>query len=208
MRGSVQKRGSKYSVVVELGKDDEGNRKQKRISGFKTKKEAEVELARVVTELERGLFADCPAKLTVSDYLDRWFETHKTSISYTTAERYAGVIENHLKPRLGKIILSKLTPLQIQEFIAIELKEGRKDNKKTAGKGLSAATVRYEYIVLHKALGQAVDWGLLSLNPADRAKPPRAEKKEAAFLNEDQVKLLLTELDKDSYLYIPTFLAI
>ncbi|MBE3575506.1 MAG: site-specific integrase [Firmicutes bacterium] len=104
-------------------------------------------------------------------------------------------------------LLAKLTPLQVQEFIAHELKEGRVDNKKTPGPSLSAASVHYEFQVLHKALKQAVERQLIPRNPADFVKAPRGEKAELVVLTEEEVARLLDAV-KESYLYMPTFLAI
>jgi len=56
MRGSVIKRGKKYSIVFDVGRDPvTGKRKQKRISGFATRKEAEAALANYVAEVQKTL---------------------------------------------------------------------------------------------------------------------------------------------------------
>lgn len=41
MRGSIVKKGEKFYIVVDLGKDLSGKRKQKWVSGFKSQKELE-----------------------------------------------------------------------------------------------------------------------------------------------------------------------
>jgi integrase len=45
-------------------------------------------------------------------------------------------------------------------------------HRKAAG-GLSAKTVRYIHTILHKVLADAVDAGIVGINVAERAKPPR-----------------------------------
>jgi len=51
MRGTVEKRGSGYSIRYEIGRDPvTGRRLQRRESRFATKKEAEAALAKRVTE--------------------------------------------------------------------------------------------------------------------------------------------------------------
>ncbi|OPX88084.1 MAG: Tyrosine recombinase XerS [Pelotomaculum sp. PtaB.Bin104] len=67
--------------------------------------------------------------------------------------------------------------------------------------------MRYEFNVLHKALDQAVDWGLLSYNPADRVKPPKPEKVEAEIITKKEIETLLQGLE-GTYFYMPVFLAI
>lgn len=41
MRGHITKKGAKYYIVINLGKDHSGKRKQKWFSGFNRKKDAE-----------------------------------------------------------------------------------------------------------------------------------------------------------------------
>ncbi|MHB8688967.1 MAG: tyrosine-type recombinase/integrase [Candidatus Dormibacteraceae bacterium] len=47
-------------------------------------------------------------------------------------------------------------------------------------------------MVLRRALKQAVLWRILSSNPSDAVRPPRAERKEIRALSEAEVRLLLT----------------
>lgn len=46
--------------------------------------------------------------------------------------------------------------------------------------GLSAKTVRYIHTILHKALADAVDSGLIAVNVAERSKPPRPRSRPSA----------------------------
>jgi len=87
------------------------------------------------------------------------------------------------------------------------LASGRKDGKKTAGPGLSTASVSYAYRVLHKALKQAVEWQLLPRNPADHVKAPREKAKPVAPLTAEQVTRLLDAL-RGTYVYLPALLAV
>jgi len=49
VRGHVRKRGRTYSIVLDIGTDPAtGKRRQQWRSGFRTKKEAEAELARLI----------------------------------------------------------------------------------------------------------------------------------------------------------------
>jgi hypothetical protein len=44
-----------------------------------------------------------------------------------------------------------------------------------SGEGLSARTVRYIHTIISAAMREAVEAGLLTANPASRAKPPTAK---------------------------------
>lgn len=207
MRGSVVRRGRGYSIVVDIGRDPStGKRKQKWQGGFHSKKEAEAELARVVNSVEQGTYVNA-ARTLLSDYLRRWLEAAKVSLAPATYRRYWVATEMHIIPCLGNIPIAKLQPLEIQRFLTDELNSGRRDNKTSVGRGLSPATVRYNYRVLHHALAQAVEWQLLMRNPADFVKTPKPQKKEISVLDEAEVDRLLQSL-KGTWLYTPAFLAV
>jgi len=210
-RGHIKKykgkRKESWQVVVSLGWDPEtGRYRQKRVTVNGTKKDAERVLRELLQQVEDGTFVD-PGKITIAEYLHKWLETHKQNLAPSTYRRYRVAVEQHIIPCLGSIPLGKLQPLQIQDFLAKELEEGRKDNKKSTGRGLTPATVRYTYTVLHKALKDAVKWQMLYRNPADYVTAPKAKREEPVVLDEQHVKKLLNEL-KGTYLYMPTYLAI
>ena len=57
--------------------------------------------------------------------------------------------------------------------------------------GLSAATIHDAHQVLHKALTVAVEWSLLSRNPAAIAKPPRVQAREIEIVTIEQAQNIL-----------------
>ena len=206
MRGTILKRGTTYSIVFDLPHDSSEERRRKWVGGFKTKKAAEKALALQISEIDKGLFVEITT-YTVSEYLTHWFSNHKNDLSPSTRRRYAGIIEDKIIPALGNIKLKNLKPLHIQDFINSEQVNGRKDNKKTIPASLSAATVAYEFRVLHNALQQAVDLEIINRNPADSVKRPRIVNNEVKILLEADVKRLL-EATRELYVYVPIFLAI
>src|SRR5262249_10431221 len=60
--------------------------------------------------------------------------------------------------------------------------------------GLAPRTTRMVHTALHRALGQAKNWGILRDNPADIAKPPKAPSNETPMLQPDQAAILLERL--------------
>lgn len=77
MKGHIRKRGTKWCIVVDIGTDPEtGKRRQKWFSGYKTKKEAEKDVAKKITELHEGTFIQ-PSKVTVTTFLTEWIEAKK-----------------------------------------------------------------------------------------------------------------------------------
>ena len=72
MKGHLRKRGSgSWAIVLDLGRDQAGKRRQKWHSVKGSKKDAQAELARLLNELNTGGYVE-PSKMRVSEYLERW----------------------------------------------------------------------------------------------------------------------------------------
>jgi integrase len=202
VNGSIKQRSAgSWTLRFDLGRGPDGRRKQKVVTLRGTKKHAEMELRRLMHELETGKYAD-PGRLTVAQYLERWLEHMKTQVSAKTWERYAEIVRCHLSPALGHQQLSKLQPLAIQEYYAHASKSGRRDGSG----GLSPQTVVHHHRLLHAALKQAVRWQLLARNPAEAADPPSVPDRDIEVLDEGGV-LRLLELALGNRLYIPCVFA-
>jgi integrase len=203
MRGSVQKRGKgSWRLVFDLERGHTGRRRQRVVTFRGTKKDAELELARVIAESQNGGFTE-PSILTLGDYLKRWIESRAAEVSPKTYERYSEICTNHLIPALGGIRLSKLKPLDIQSCYAEAQKTGRLDRPG----GLSARTVLHHHRVLRQALKQAVQWRLIAIDPTDAVKAPKPERKDAEVLDENQTAAVL-QAAEDKPLFIPILLAV
>src|SRR5688572_33069297 len=90
MRGSVVKRKSSWTFVVDYGVDVEtGKRRQIRRSGFRTRKEAEAALRKTIDTLTEGTYVERSTE-TVAEYLTRWLETLRLSqrVRATTVKSY------------------------------------------------------------------------------------------------------------------------
>lgn len=204
MRGHVRKRGKgSWAIVLDLGRDANGKRKQKWITVRGSEKDAERELARLLHEMNTGQFVE-PSKMTVAEYLRHWLEAYaKVNVRAKTFERYAEIVEKALIPALGCHRLAKLQPLHIQTFYSKALLEGRRDGRG----GLSPQTVLHYHRVLREALQQAVRWQLLVRNPTDAVEPPRVQRQEVQVLDEKQTAYLLRACE-GSWLYMPVLLAV
>lgn len=160
MRGHIRKRGSTWAVVVDVGRDASGKRRQKWHSGFRTKREASEALTEILGQLSRGQYV-APSKLTVGGFLaDEWLPAIRASVRPLTFDSYAGNVRNHVIPRLGSVPIQQLTPPMINSMYA-EL-----------GQTLAPQTVRYIHAILRRAFADAVKWNRLARSPVDAADPP------------------------------------
>ena len=165
-RGHVRKRGNRWAVVVERGPDPiTGKRRQKWVSGFATKKEAEQEKTRLLREIDTSTDLD-PTRMTTGEYLAHWLETvaHRR-VRPTTFERYERAARVHITPHIGNVPLVKLSPPHLAGLYTA-----------LGDAGLAANTLRNAHMVLHAALKSAVQWNMLPRNVADVEKPPRGER--------------------------------
>lgn len=195
MRGHIRKRGSTYSIIVDVGNDENGKRKQKWYSGYKTKKEAEKALADIIAKIEKGEYFE-PEKMSLAAYLDYWLETYaKTNVAASTYKRYAEFAA-HINVGLGNIMLSKLKPAHIQNFYSMLLEQG-----------LSKSTVLKVHRMLHLALKHAVNWQIVISNPTDAVTPPRPDKAEMHVWDMNTVNQFLKDIS-DERIYMPVLLAL
>ena len=167
MRGSVIKRGTKWSAVVTIGE------KRKWLSGYSTRREAVAARTEALASLAKEAFV-VPSKLTVAEYLESWARAlGSEGLSLNTESEYRSVVATHMIPRLGQIPLQKLSPAHVKGFYADLLASGRADGSG----GLAPRTVNLVGTVLGKALSEAATQQLIVRNPAQGVKKPRSSKK-------------------------------
>jgi integrase len=132
---------------------------------------------------------------TVRDYLTVWYDGMKAQIRPSTYRRYGDFVK-HIMPVLGRYSLAKLTPQQLQVFY----------NKKLA-EGLSPTTVHAIHAMLHKALEDALQMGLVNRNVSEMLKPPRRGNREMMTLSILEMQRFL-EVVRDDRFYALYVLAL
>jgi integrase len=203
MKGHIRERSpGHWAIVIDVRDSVTGARKRRWHSFAGTKREAQVECARLLTELQTGTAVD-PSRATVAAFLERWIEHMQSQVSPRSHERYAEIARKNLAPVLGGLALTKLRPEHISQAYAKALASGRRDGKG----GLSPASVHYQHRVLKKALGQAVKWRLISGNPLDAVDPPRVERKRMQTYDMAQTAEVLA-LVGHTRVYVPVLLAL
>ena len=178
MQGHIRKRTHKtkgghttvnWYVVIELGRDADGKRRQKWYGSYRTRKEAEAARIEILHEINTGTFVE-PTKTTLEEWVHRtWLPLIADRVKPSTLDSYRRNLDLHVLSTLGRRQLRRLTPAMLNQLYADLLTSG---NRKTGG-GLSAKTVSYVHTIIHKVLADAVDLGLANINVADRAKAPR-----------------------------------
>ncbi|MDD5094758.1 MAG: site-specific integrase [Dehalococcoidia bacterium] len=188
-RGHLVKRGKEsWSIVLNLGTDQNGQRKQQWVSIKGSKKDAEKKLSEMLHQLDMGTFVR-PGKLTLAEFLDHWLRDYaKPNLTAKSYERYESICRVHLVPSLGKTPLTQLRPDAIQKLYASKLADG-----------LAPRSVKYIHTVLHCALESALKWGLLARNPAHSTTPPRATRPDMQTWGGDEIGQFLEAAKKTQY---------
>jgi integrase len=170
--------GTTWYATVELSRDPKtGKRRQKHVSAA-TRKACEAEIARL---LERDRSGDqvTPSRITVGELFDQWLAAVKPTVreaSYITYRTWT----TRIRPFIGELPLSRLSPLHVQSMMSALLEEG-----------LSPTTVKQIYAILNMALKQAVRWGLIHRNVCQAVDPPRISKMEMVTWNRSEVMQVL-----------------
>jgi integrase len=196
MKGHIRERSpGHWAIVIDVRDSQTGRRKRRWHSFEGTKRQAQVECARLISEMQGGGVVD-PSRITVAEFLDRfqqdWVAIH---VSTNSAGRYAGAL-GHVRRHLGSAQLQKVRPSDIAGLYAALFRAG-----------LAPRTIRFIHRVLHRALGQAKTWGVVRDNVAEVAKPPPAPDREVAMLQPDQARELLERL-RSRPLYLLASLAL
>lgn len=156
--------------------------KDKRERAAPTKREAEKLLAERVAAVNEG--KKLPSKRDgaklFSEFADEYLETHASTLAW---ERTVKMIVRHWRAHFGKSCrLRDISVRRIEAFRTKRLKAG-----------VQKSTVNRNVAVLKRMLNVAIDWDLLSENPAVRVKQYRENGSSMRFLTRDEADRLLAE---------------
>jgi integrase len=175
--GSIYRRKSDGKWVGSITLD---NGKRKVFYG-KTQKEVQDKVNDALYEQQRGMLVTAPNE-PLKDFLTRWLEEvcAPPNKRVSTYAKYKKTINAYIIPAIGRVPLQKLEPLQVKRMCNNQLK-----------RGLSPKMVVEIHGLLHKALDDAVKWGLVGRNVCDLVERPRLEEKKKPLLNKGQALTLL-----------------
>ena len=201
MAGSIEKRGkNSYRLTVAEGFDLNGKPMIHRKTVHGTKKDAEVELAKFVTEVQNGLVVDGKS-LRFSEFTDIWKRDYGSKeLAPTTYKRYCRMLETRILPYFGHFYINKIRPTDIMKFYDLlekdtQLVRKKGNNGSKTKKPLSGKTILEHHRLLRAMLHKAVYWQLIVANPAERVQAPKAKKPKRRSYDDEQTKILLENLE-------------
>ena len=202
MAGSIEKRGkNSYRLVCLAGYDLQGKpiKKTKTVHG--SKKDAQIELAKFVADVQNGMVIEGKA-LRFSEFTEIWKRDYGSKeLAPSTYKRYCRMLETRLLPYFGHFYVNKIKPTDIMQFYdllsrdtQLVRKKGNNGNKTL--KPLSGKTILEHHRLLRAMLHKAVYWQVIVSNPAERVQPPKAKKPKRKYYDDDQCKILLENLEQ------------
>jgi len=162
--------------------DGHGTRQRRYVSG-RTRAEIRTAIGKIRSELDQGVAPTAAG--TVAMFLAEWLTASRQRIRASTWRQYDLSTRLYLVPELGRILLAKLTPTDVERMTAKVIAGGRAPR--------TAALAR---TVLRRALGDAQRDGRVPRNVAALARPPhvpsRALEAGRDYLDPAQLRRLLT----------------
>src|SRR5215475_5422910 len=99
MKGHIRERSpGHWAIVIDVHGTGERKRRWRSFAG--TKRQAQIECARLISEMQSGTAVE-PNRLTGAQLLDRWLQHIKPQVSACTHERYAEIVRSDPSARFG-----------------------------------------------------------------------------------------------------------
>ncbi len=189
MRGHLTRGGAigTWYLRVELTRDGNGQRRQRRETVHGTKAEAHRRLRDLLREVEAGGYAG-DNRLTVRELALRWLASKEQRVAAKTYAFYASHVRLYIAPALGSLRAERLRPAHVEAAISAWSLGKRNDRERGA---LSPRTVAHIFSTVRTMLRWGARMGLVLRNAADSVDPPRFESKEMHVLDPAGVARLL-----------------
>lgn len=211
---TARKKGRGYEIRVSCGIDINGKKLGKSkiwipdegMTPRQIEKELERQKVLFEEEVKTGI---CPDnKMRFAGFSKRWMEEYaKVNLTIKTYARYE-IYLKRINQGIGHLKLKDITPLQLNAFYRSLEAEGVNQRKRYDENGnlindgkLAPKTILDHHRVISKILSTAVKWGLLEKNVAMRADPPKVPHREISYLNENEVRQMLTLLNNEPIQY-------
>jgi integrase len=200
--GHIRRRGERsWELKYDLGTDPRTGKRRIRFVSFKgTKRDATLELARLIAEHATGNSVD-PSRTTVGEFLQRWNDWARARVGRKTHERYGDLIRLYVRPHIGSLPVQKLRPVQLVELYSLLQERGG-----AGGAPLAPRTVGHIHRLLHRALSLGTTWNAVATNVAASVQPPPVPHDEISILSPEQIGIVLRHLEGNDLQPIITFM--
>ena len=187
----IQRGKNKWLIRLSLGTDENGKRVYHSETVEGKRQDAQDVLDAKRKELRTGTFVprSKASKQPLHAYLKEWVAGKKASPR--TLHDYRSIIERYVTDHvIGRVRLDQLAPVGIRAFY-----------KSLQERGLSPRTVQSVHGILHSALEQAVEDGVIPRNPAKLARRAleKVQRSEKQVLSVEQARVFMKQVQGDRF---------
>jgi hypothetical protein len=101
MKGHIRQRSpGHWAIILDMRDPTTGKRRRKWHSFAGTKRQAQVECARLISAIEGGAYVEAN-KISVSDFMKHWLEHIKPQVAPRIFERYEQIATKNIALMLG-----------------------------------------------------------------------------------------------------------
>jgi integrase len=169
MRGHLRERSPGHWAIVLDVTDADGKRRRKWHAFKGSKRQAQAECAKLITEMKSGVYIE-HHKETLDAFLDRWHDWATTNLAPKTCERYFDLLRLHVRPQLGAKAIQMIRAEDVNALYA------------ALHRKLAPRTIRHIHRTLTRAFGHATKWGVVKRNVVAMVDVPKVPMTEAAAL--------------------------
>lgn len=199
MKGSVRKRGEKWSYYFTYKQD--GKYKKKEKGGFTTKREAEAALREALHLYDKDNIVKQFNSYTLYDYIIYWLDNEGSKIlKPRSLELYRTVTEQHIKKEIGYLKLTDINHVILYKFLT---------QKQEHYSSSYIGTIKN---ILNNIFNAAIRDGIIHFNPMNAIKlnskgynTERAQDKRA--LTKNEINILLNTAKGTRY-YLPILISL
>lgn len=151
--------------------------------------DADRQLALFITEVEKGTYSK-QNNISFVEFAQLFIDKYATdNLSPTTLNDYKNRLNKYILEDFGRMKLTSIKRLHIQEFA----------NKLVKEYNLSSKTAKNYIKLISSILNKAVEWDYLQINVADKVSIPKnleKPKKKVILYSYDEVRLFIDALEK------------
>lgn len=177
----IKKKNKSGTVWAIKWRDDSGKQYFKTIG---KRYEAKRALAEILAKINRGEWRPMP-DISFSLLTEKWLELKKNEVRPRTYASYLPHARRLIK-NFGTLKVRSITRESLEKWVA----------NLSSQEKLSSETVTKCIFVLKSIFKKAVEWSYLSRSPAEFIKRPPKKKREAEFLEPEEIKKLIEATDK------------
>src|SRR6516165_4805715 len=180
MKGHLTERSPGHWAIVLAVRDPATGQSKRKWCSFKgTKREAQLERARLIHEIASGGYVE-PSKQTFGQYFAEWLrDWAPMKAGPKCLERYG---------QLGKHLIAAIGAKPLQQVRGGDLNRAYRE---AAAKGLADRTVKEVHKLARRVFGHALKQGDIKRDPSRETDAPKVAPKEAPVLRSEEIPVLV-----------------